>query len=130
MFTLSSALWVMAAAAAEAPLAGVCGVTFARRCSLLFVQLRAQSWHEAHTELQQGRKRQMLTRQTNQPGDQQHQQSTKPPAITPRRMYRTSNVRESGESGKKMDKDVRQSSAYNIHTTIPSVIEYIYCCWH
>lgn len=90
----------MAAAPAEAPLVGVCGVTLARRCSLLLVQLRAQSWHEAHTELQQGRKRQMLTRHTNQPGDQQHQQSTKAPASTPRRMYRTSKERESGESGK------------------------------
>ncbi|TNN88217.1 G0/G1 switch protein 2 [Liparis tanakae] len=49
-------------------------------------QLRAQSWQEAQAELQQGKKRQTLTRQRNQPGDQQHQQSTTPPATTPRTM--------------------------------------------
>lgn len=86
MFTFSSALLVVAAAPVEVPLAGVWGVTFASRCSLLLVQLRVQSWHEAHAELQHGRKRQMLTRHTNQPGDQQHQQSTKAPATTARRM--------------------------------------------
>lgn len=70
---------------AEVLLPGVCGVTLARRCSLPCMQLRAHSWHDAQAGLQQGRKRQIPTRHRNQPGDQQHQQSTTPPAAAPRR---------------------------------------------
>lgn len=79
----STTLAAAAAATIEVPLAGV---TLASLCSLFWVQLRVQSWHEAQAELQQGRKRQMLTRHRNQPGDQQHQHSTMLPAATPRRM--------------------------------------------
>ena len=86
MVTFSSALLFVATAPVDVPLLGMCGVTFASRCSLLWVQLWAQSWQEAQAELQQGKKRQMLTRHRNQPGDQQHQQSTTLPATTPRRM--------------------------------------------
>lgn len=104
MVTFSSALLVVATVSVEILLTGVCGVTLARRCSWLWVQLRVQSWQEAQNELQQGKKRQMLTRHRNQPGDQQHQQSTTLPATTPRRMYRTSKDRETGESGNKRGK--------------------------
>lgn len=68
------------------PLACVCGVTFPGRCSLLRIQLWVHNWHEAQAELQQGKKRQALTRHMKQPGDQKHQQSTMPPVTMPMMM--------------------------------------------
>lgn len=86
--TLSSVLSEAAVPVADLS-TGVCGLTFPTRCSLLWMQLHAHGWQEAHAELQQGRKRQMLMRHRNQPGDQQHQQSRMPPAAVPSVTYKT-----------------------------------------
>lgn len=96
----SSTRWAAVVAAGGVPRAGGCGcgVTLASRCSLVWKQLRMHIWQEEQGRLQQGRKRQMLTRHRNQPGDQQHQNRRAPPAVTPRTTYRTDRDTEARES--------------------------------
>ena len=87
------------------------GETVARRWSLVWGQLRAQSghsWHDAQKELQQGSRRHTLTLHRHQPGDQQHQHSSAEPTRSPRATYQARGDTYFRESGGQIDKQAIQ----------------------